>query len=94
MIAPASDWRISVYVPDVPLVFIADEFEQFGIREQVQMKGERPCVRLDIIDRKRHVQMTHVTPLVPFGNAKGFRCGMAAASSHAFPLKPVVSTTS
>jgi hypothetical protein len=20
--------------------------------------------------------MTHVTPLVPFGNAKGFRCGM------------------
>jgi len=71
-------------VPDVPLVFIADEFEQFGIREQVQMKGDRPwpCVGLDIIDRKRHVQMTQVTPLVPFSNAKGFRCTTNVSPSH------------
>ena len=47
-----------------------------------------PCVSFNIIDRKHHVQMAHVTPLVAFANAEGFRCGMTGRIEPRFSIEP------
>jgi hypothetical protein len=74
----------------VSLVFIAHEFQQFGIRKQLQMKCNHPgpCLSFDVIDPKRDVQMAHITPLVAFNNAEGFRCGMTSCIESRFSIEP------
>ena len=53
----------------------------------MKCNGPRLRVSFDIIDHKRHVQMAHITSLVAFSNAEGFRRGMTGCIDPRFSIE-------